>query len=404
MIFGFVRKILQRRHFWRYATFSEVAEIYASRTLRMLALNLAGGFSSVYLYQQGYSLLLIAFFWAAFYAFKMLLSYPLALTVARFGPKKSTLFANISSIPSMIAIALVPGFGEPFIIIWAVFSALSASLSNISHLVSFSKVKSGINAGKEISFLNMFEKIMTGISPVIGGSIALVAGPEATMITSAFLYVVAAVPLFMSEDAVRPGQKVSYRGFPWRTTWRVFRAEVGIGFEIFTTATVWPLFITVIVLGYATNSTYVVLGGLTSLTLVSAIIFARIFGRTVDNRRGGELLKYSVIGKMAIHFLRPTATSVFGVGAVNVIGEVATTGQQIAYTRGVFDVADNSGKRIAFMSILDATANLGAALAAILFAIAIYFVPQEFSFHLHFYVAALVFSLVAFARFGLYRK
>lgn len=405
MVLGFVRKILQRRHFWRYASFSEVAEIYASRMLRVMAASLAGGFSSVYLYQQGYSLQAIALFWAAFYGFKVLLSQPLARVVARFGPKKSTLIANLSSIPSMIAIALVPAYGPVFIIIWAVFNALSLSLSNISHLVSFSKVKSSLNAGKEISFMNMFEKMMAGIGPLIGGGIALVAGPEATMVTSAVLYTVAAVPLFMSEDAVRSGQKISFRGFPWRATWRVFRAELGVGFEIFTLSAVWPLFITVVIIGAATNSTYVVLGGLTSLTVLSAIISARIFGKVVDNKRGGDLLKYSVIGKMVIHFLRPTATTVAGVGVINVLGEVFTTGQQISYMRGVFDVADNSGKRIAFISIIDAAANIGALLAALTFAAVIAFVPyEEFLFHVHFFISALALSVVAFARFGLYRK
>lgn len=405
MVIGFVRRILQRRHFWRYASFSEVAEIYASRMLRMMATSLVGGFSSVYLYQQGYSLQVIALFWAAFYGFKVLMSLPLALIVARFGPKKSTLIANISSIPAMIAIALVPAYGAVFIGIWAVFNALSLSLSNISHLVSFSKVKSSSNAGKEISFLNMFEKIMMGISPLIGGGIALIAGPEATMVTSALLYAVAAVPLFLSEDAVRPGQKISFRGFPWRTTWRVLRAEIGVGFEIFTLGIVWPLFITITVIGFATNSTYVVLGGLTSLSLVSSIISARVFGKIVDNKRGGDLLKYSVIGKMSMNFLRPTATTVAGVGVVNILSEISTTGQQIAHMRGIFDVADNSGKRIAFISLVDMTANFGAVLGALVFSAIIAFIPQEeLMFHAHFYIAAVMFSLVAFSRFGLYRK
>jgi len=47
MIRDFFRSLMVRRHFWRYATFSDVAEIYVSRMLRMAALYMAAAFVSI---------------------------------------------------------------------------------------------------------------------------------------------------------------------------------------------------------------------------------------------------------------------------------------------------------------------------------------------------------------------
>ena len=68
MVKSFLHKLLLRRHFWRYATFSEVAELYTSRVLRLAAVHIVGGFMSVYLYQLGYSVTFIALAWGCFYA------------------------------------------------------------------------------------------------------------------------------------------------------------------------------------------------------------------------------------------------------------------------------------------------------------------------------------------------
>ena len=111
MVQKFFHSLMLRRHFWRYATFSEVAELYVSRMLRMAALYLAGSFMSIYLYQLGYSIAVIGLFWAGFYLFKTLVALPVARFVAWVGPKHSIFVSNILYIPSMVAFALLPEWG-----------------------------------------------------------------------------------------------------------------------------------------------------------------------------------------------------------------------------------------------------------------------------------------------------
>jgi hypothetical protein len=405
MITKVINRLLRRRHFWRHATFSEVAELYASRMLRMLAIHLTGGFASVYLYQQGYSLEFIGVFWACFYLLKISLSYFSIRYIARFGPKRGVLLANILSIPAMLSVASIPQVGFVMIISWAIFTAISASLSNLSHVIHFSRIKSVSNAGKEISFMSIFEKAMAGISPLIGGMIALVAGPEATMVVAAFIYTIAAFPLLMTRDPSPIRQKLIFKGFPWRITWRVLRAEFAVGFEVVTNATVWPIFLSLFIIGATvTNETYAVLGILSSVTIVASIIFARIFGKLVDARHGGEVLRYGVIGKSLVHVIRPTATSVVGAGAINVGGEIISVAQQISFTKGVFDTTDASGRRLVFFLFYDMLSNFGASMSALVFFLLVSSLSGEYPLYIHFYVTAVVVLLIAGARFTLYKR
>ena len=87
MVHSFIHMLLKRRHFWRYATFDEVAELYASRVMRLFALAMINIFVSIYLYQQGYGLLFIAIFYACSFLFRISIIYFVARFVAKFGPK-----------------------------------------------------------------------------------------------------------------------------------------------------------------------------------------------------------------------------------------------------------------------------------------------------------------------------
>jgi MFS family permease len=238
-----------RRHFWRHATFSEVAELYVSRMLRMAALYLAGSFMSIYLYQLGYSVAVIGLFWAGFYLFKTLVALPVARFVAWVGPKHSILVSNILYIPSMIAFALLPEWGTWRLFVSLIFQAVSATMYSIAYLIDFSKVKSVEHAGKEIAYMNIFEKITTGLSPLIGGIIAFLWGPQLVIIIAAILFALAAAPLFKTGEPVRVGQKLTFRGFPWQLLRGHMLAQFSVGFDVFASGTVWTLYVAIMIWG-----------------------------------------------------------------------------------------------------------------------------------------------------------
>jgi MFS family permease len=405
MLQNLFHQMLLRRHFWRHATFSEVAELYASRMMRMAALHIAGAFMSIYMYQVGYTIAEIAIFWSLFYLFKVFIALPVASLVARIGPKHGILVSNLMYIPSMICFAFLPVAGVWLLLPVLILQGASASMYSIAYTIDFSKVKSIDHAGKEIAYMNIIEKITTSISPLIGGILAYFFGPQFVIVIAAVLFALAAVPLFNSGEQVQTGVKLQFKGFPWRLIREHWMAQTAVGFDVFTSGTVWTLYTAVIVIGISSNNeVYVISGILLSVVLLAALISSYVYGKIIDKKGGRVLMKASIIVNALTHLSRPFITSPVTVAGVNAVNEVATTGYTMPYTRAVFDNADLSGHRTTYLGMVDVLSNLGAFIGAAFLAVLAIVAGSTFALTNYFFVAGVVVLLALTAHFSLYKK
>ena len=404
MLKNIIYSLLEKRHFWRYASFSEIAELYASRTLRTAAIHLASGFASVYLYQEGYGLPWIISFWLLYFTLKIPFTFFAGHLAAWFGPKHGILFSNLLSIPAMAVFGFVPELGVWAIIIWGILTCLSSSIYQLCYTIDFSKVKDAKHAGKEIAFMNILDKIAVGTTPLLGGVIALFFGPQVVMWVAAVFYAVAALPLLLTIEPLHIYQRLMYRGFRWSLALKSILSQVGIGFDVVTTGTAWNLFIAIAIFPNEGDDAYVMLGALSSVTIVAAIAASYTYGKLIDRRQGGRLLRYSVIGNALVHASRPFAVTPASIVGTNITNEVATMGYTMAYTRGLFDTADISGHRILYLVLMEAMANLGAVIACIALLICISFSGNDGGLRAFFFVAAGFVLLIGTARFQLYRR
>lgn len=405
MIHTFIHRLLKRRHFWRYADFDEVAELYASRVMRLLAMFMINIFVAVYLYQQGFSLLFIVGYYFVSFLFRAAVVYWLARFVAKFGPKHGILVANLLYIPAMVIFSLVPTFGVQAVIAFGVLQSLSMALFDLAYMIDFSKVKHVEHAGKELGYMQIFERLTASLSPLIGGAVAFFIAPEATMWLAAVLLMFASAPLFKTKEQVRLNQKLDFKRFPWRDAWRTIRAETAIGLDTVASNFVWVMFLTIIVFASSGDDIYLTIGAFASVTIVTSFFSAYAFGRIIDWRHGGDLLKVASIANALTHAFRAFVTTPAGVVAANVTNEVATTGYSMAYIRGIFDTADNAtGHRIVYLMFISAAMNVGAALACVMFALFVLVAPTtHLAFQLFFIFAAGFVLLAMTAKFKIYR-
>ncbi len=405
MLQSFLQRLLERRHFWRYASFDKVAELYASRMMRLLAQNMINLFVALYLYEHGYSILFIAVYYLISFIGRMLISYPTARFVARFGPKHGILAGNLLYIPALVCFTLVGDFGLQAIIGFGIFQALSNVVYDLSYLVSFSKVKHVEHAGKEIGYMQIIERAAASLSPLLGGLIAFMIAPEVTMWLSAALFALASWPLMRTDEPVKTRQKLEFRGFPWRMASRSIVAESAVGWHTFATVTVWILFQAVVVFAGSSDDIYFKVGALASITVVTSFMAAYTFGRLIDRRRGGDLLHISTIATALTHVFRAFITTPVSVAGVNITSEIATTGFSMSFQRGIFDTADLSGRRIVYMFFIEIALNAGAALACAVFALLIICLPSPASAMQLFFGCTAVYSLLMMtANFSMYRK
>jgi MFS family permease len=405
MLQSFIHLLLKRRHFWRYSSFDEVAELYASRIMRMMAQYMINMFVAVYLYQEGYGLLFICGYFVVSFAFRVMIAYPAARFVAKYGPKHAILLGNILYIPALLIFPLEPLYGLAAIITFGVFQALSMVIFDLGYMVDFSKVKHVDHAGKEIGYMQIIERLTASLSPLIGGAVAFLIAPQATMILSAVLFAVASIPLFRTKEQVKLNQKLEFKRFPWRSTWRTIRAETAIGTDIVTSNFVWVLFLTVTVFATSGNDIYLTLGAFASVSVLTSFFSASAFGRIIDWRHGGDLLRVATIANSLTHVFRAFIVAPHGVAAVNIANEVTTTGYSMAYLRGIFDTADRAhGHRIVYLMFVSMAMNFGAMLGALVLLVLLLVLPTAtLAFQLFFVFAAVYVLLLMTARFKLYQ-
>lgn len=397
--------MLLRRHFWRYATFDEIAELYVSRMLRMAALYLVNAFVSVYLYQVGYSLAAIAFIWCAFYLFKVIITLPLTRLIALIGPKHAILVSNLVYIPAMIMFANVNGTGLGILMPALFLQGVSASMYSVAYSIDFSKVKNARHAGKEIAYMNIFEKVTTGLSPVAGGFIAFAFGPQIVISLAAVLFAFAAMPLLRTDEPIKRNQRLTFHAFPWKLLLRHTVAQFAYGFDVFVSGTAWTLYVAVFIIGVASNNAvYATTGMLVSVVFIVAIFASYTYGRIIDRDKGKELMQAATIMNAITHTLRPFIQTTIPVAGLNAGNELATTGYTLPYTRAVFDNADLSGARVTYLGLVEVISNVGAACGTILLGILLLAVEQRFAFQSFFFIGAAVSLLVLTARFPLYKK
>jgi len=276
---------------------------------------------------------------------------------------------------------------------------------DLSYMVNFSKVKHVEHAGKEIGFMQIFERAAASLAPLIGGAVAFMFGAEATMWLSAMLFAGASWPLLRTAEQVQVGQKLKLRGFPWRTTYRSLVAETAVGVDIVASNSVWVLFLAVVVLAGAGDDMYLKIGAFASITVVTSFASAYAFGRLIDRRRGGDLLRIATIANSMTHFMRAFVTTPTSVVMANITNEVATTGYTMAFQRGIFDTADSSGRRIVYLLFVQIAMNMGSTFACLVFALLVLLMPTStLAMQVFFGFAALYVLMLMSARFSLYRK
>lgn len=404
MIKAIIYKILERRHFWRYASFGEIADLYAARILRLAAMYLISGFTSVFLYKQGYSLIFIMSFWAIYYLFKVFVSFFAGIFTAKIGIAKGVLTSNLLYIPSMITLGLLPEYGIGMLVISSIFMGLSVSLNEICYSVEFSKIKSVSHAGKEIGLMNMVEKIAICISPIFGGLIALYFGVSVTMWVAGCLFALASIPLLKASHRSENYQRINVRGFPFKAVSSSLLTKSAVGFDTFASSTVWSLFIAIVLFPTIGGDIYVMLGVLSSVSIVVAIITSIVYGKIIDRSEGGSLLKAGVAFNALVYIMRIFTTTPLEVACVNVVNETATTAQHMAYLRGTFDTADRSGHRIMYLMAVEIMNNLGAVLACVAMLLCVMAAGDVDGFRVFYLIAAAVVSTIAFTKFRIYQK
>lgn len=400
-----IHRLLARHHFWRQVDFPELAELYAARILRSTAVSMVTIFVSIYMFQNGYNVLFIAVFFAVYFSYRALLAMPLAYVVGYIGPKHGTLYSNLLYVPALIALAALPDIGFPALVMYAFFQGLSMTLYMVSYLVDFSKVKHTDHAGKEIGFMQIMDRIGTTLSPLLGGLLAFMFGPQVTIMAAMFFFAVAAIPLFFTPEPVQVKQRVSLSGGLALHTRRGAFSYLGVGIDHGASNFLWPLFLVLVIFTSGDNSVYVQVGLMASVAVVAAFVAAKVYGMLIDRARGRQLMEISVFLNSGLHLARLFVTTPAGVVAFNIANEAATAGYNMPYAKGMLDSADQSEEnRVGYIAFTEFFSCFGVTLIMAVAAAFVFVLGDIEGLRAQYVAASALTLMILLHGFRVYRK
>ena len=398
MLYEFISRIFRPRHYWRTVSFDAISELYASQLMTVFALNIINLFAAVYLFQLGYSIVFISLVYAGSHLLGMLVALLAAKYAAYFGARQGTLAANIMRIPALVAFAMVPEWGVSAVIAFALLQSTASTFHNVCFWIEFSKYRHVEKAGREVSVMQIIEKIAKIASPIIGGAIAAIWGPNITVIVASFVFMIAAIPLFQTTEPEPLKSRLKFEGFPWRLASRSVTVNGIMGADNVASILTWSLFIAAFVFNNTGNELYMVLGAVASIGVLASIAGTWFFGKIVDNNHDKELFVSGAIGNSLTHLFRPFAGSAAYVVGTNIVNETITTAYLTPHLRIVLDVADTSGHRTAYAMMLEVSRNIGSALFCLLMAGLVYLLGDMLGLQVAFACMAIIGALLIFLK------
>lgn len=396
MVNSAIKKILRRRHFWRTVSFDELSEIYTSQLLRSLAVGLVGIFVPIYLYKIGYSLIAICFMFVVWFAVKPIWAYVSARVIAAYGPKHAIAISVIFQIIYLVLILTIETLSWPLWMV-GIMGSLCFTMYMMAFFVDFSKIKHTEHGGKELGFLNIFERVGAVAGPLIGGILATAFDPRYAIAMAIMVLCGSLIPIFMSSEPVRTNQIIKIKGFPLRRHKRDFLVGTAFQLENVISITIWPLFLGIFVL---TSNTYAALGILTAVSTAVALIAIVLIGKLIDDRKGRQLLNIGATINAVLHLFRPFVTNMAQALGVSIINEPVTQMYRMPFLKGRFDASDSvPGYRIVYFMINEfylAFANVifwGSLIVLLLV------VPDKLALQITFIVAAILSLCITRQRF-----
>ncbi len=351
MIKNFIHRLLRHRHPWREITFNELSEIYMTMVLRSLALSMTGIFVPIYMYRLDYSVPAILSVFAFYFSFRIILDFAAAFTSARIGPKHTLVIGQMLQIASSALFLTLPQHNWPMFLLGGVWGA-AASFFFIPFHIDFSKIRHKKNAGKEIGFEQIMEKVGFVLGPVVGGVVATLLGSQYIFLVSIVLLIGGLWPLFQTREPVRIRQKLDFRYFPVHHITKHMPSYIGLNVENTLCLMMWPLFLGMFVI--SDSGVFAKVGIISSISVAISLLSTHAVGRTADNDKGRSLLRFAASTNAVLHLLRPFVTLYPVAFGVNVVNEAVTVGYRLPYTKGHYDTADDfPGYRIVYITTLE---------------------------------------------------
>jgi MFS family permease len=353
----------------------QVRELYVSATMMNFAAAMVAIFEPIFLYQQGFSLSKILYFYLAIYS-AYLFMIPLGAKFARrFGYEKSILLGSPFLAVYYISLYLI-SINPLFIFVAIVAFVLQKSFYWPGFHADFARFGKNSERGREISNIMAVTSIVLIAGPFIGGFIIATWGFKLLFTVATVIILASNLALLSTPEKFKPipySYTQSFKRLLARENRRNFYGYLGFGDELIGMV-IWPIFIFTVI------SNFLSIGSLVALATLTTTFVLLFVGRMVDGRATARrsILKMGVVFKSGVWVLRTLVQGPLGVFVTDALGRTTKNVIMVPMMAMTYDHASETSvmKTIIFfeMSLI-----IGKILAIVLSLVVLAVVPGSFA-------------------------
>jgi MFS family permease len=329
---------------------SEVKRLYWSHTIAAFGSYLAIIFIPIYLLRIDFSLLQVFIFFALSGLFWSLCSPLAGRLIGRIGANRVLAIANLINVSFFILLVLLKDHSWLFYITAAV-NGLESAFYMTAFRINFSKAKSPQKAGRQVGLMNALIMFSHGAAPVIGGLIAQGYGMSVVYAITIILGLVAIVPLLSGPEIVtrRP---LDFSLLDLKKIRRDLLAAFGFTVNAAVDAVIWPLFISLIIVGYAG------IGLVSSLIVFVSIAVSLYVGRREDKNGERPYITRGSTLMFTGSSLRLAASTASHVAGINTLTGIGSAYVYTPYFSRYYKHADEE-PRLEYLTAIQAANGMG---------------------------------------------
>ncbi|MDD5749999.1 MAG: MFS transporter [Patescibacteria group bacterium] len=297
----------------------QIKEHFIAATMVNFALAMVMLFEPIYLYQQGYSLQEIMFFYLIVYVIYFFLM-PLGAHFARQKGEEPGIFVG-SFLFIIFYISLFFITYHPWLFyISAIIYAFQKTYYWPAYHGNFAKFSKDAGEGKEISLMTAAASLVYIIGPVSAGFIIHQWGYGVLFVVVSLIFLTSNIATLITKEKISPANFPYLRTYKYlfsKENRRSFWAYIGFGEEV-VVLIIWPIFISIIVAD-ALNIGFIV----TLATLVTTIAVLYI-GQITDSKNKSKILSLGSMVYSLSWFFRlfiATGAGVFFVDTLSRLGK-----------------------------------------------------------------------------------
>lgn len=336
-------------HLYRGRKNTELNEIYFSMGFYTFALSLIMVFIPIYFYSLGYALREIFSYYIFVYSFLAIGVVLAGWLVTRFGAKHIIALSLPITAISFVLLLTLGTYHWPIWIIACLYG-VSQAFYWVAYHDDFSKAKHRKAAGKEVGRMHVFTAVAGAFGPIIGGFVGQAMGLPFMMGITAFLLIIAIVPLFKTSEITkrRPIQK---ENFDIKKNWKDIVSYGGLGVETTASGIIWPLFVFILV------GNFVKVGSITTIALLVMIAVTVYVGKMTDKYEKRKVLRAGGIINFVGCSLRTLATSLNLAYIISILSSTAFIFINIPFVSEYYLRADEE-PRIEYIMSMEVGINL----------------------------------------------